>query len=113
MVFSHVKCLQHHAVEVGTLACSLAYADGDDTTEKYGHQADDDDSHQYVWCPWGSIVVLKFGMKPTVVDGLDIACLFESGVFVVNHTDDVVVIADNTQFASWQVSFIKGNAIEA
>ena len=113
MVFSHVKCLQHHAVEVGTLTSGIADTDSDDATEKYGDQTYYDNAHQHVWCPWGSIVVLTLRMKPTVIDGLYVTCLFESGVFVVNHTDDVVVIADNTQFASWQVSFIKGNAIEA
>ena len=57
--------------------------------------------------------MLQFRTEPTVVDGLYVASLFKTGVFLVNQIDNLVVIADDMQLASRNVDFVKGDAVDA
>ena len=41
-----------------------------------------------------------FRMEPLVVDALQVASLFQTGILVVNGIDDIHLVANNMQFAS-------------
>ena len=56
--------------------------------------------------------MLTLRMEPAVVDGLDIASLFETGELLVDEVDDFMVVANDAQLTSREVNFVEGNVVD-
>ena len=52
-------------------------------------------------------------MEPSVVDALQVACLFEAGVLVVNDVDEVAVVTNDAQFARRNFCIVEHEAVDA
>ena len=59
------------------------------------------------------VVMLAFGMEPVVVDLLQLAGLLQSGILVVDDVDQLLVVADDSQFAGRDVNLVECYAVEA
>ena len=58
------------------------------------------------------VVVLALGMEPVVVDLLQLTGLFQSGVLVVDDVNQLLVVADDSQFAGRDVNLVECYAVE-
>ena len=51
-------------------------------------------------------------MEPAVIDGLQLASLFQTGVLVVDEVHQLLVVADDTQFTGRDVDVVEGDVVE-
>ena len=51
-------------------------------------------------------------VKPLVADDFEFTVLLQTGVFVVNDVDQLLVVADDTEFTSRDVCLVEGDTVK-
>ena len=113
IIVTHAQGLRHHVVDILALVDSLLYTDTDQTAQQKCNQSDDNGTHDDIDGDGRCVIMLSFRVEPFVVDLLQLSCLFQTGIFVIDGINEVLVITYQSQFAWWDICHLGHQILES
>ena len=111
-VVAHVDGLRHHVVEVDGLSDGCLYTGADQAAHGEDHKCKDGRTNDEYEGDGRRVVVDALRVEPFVAQLGDLSCLVQTGELIVNHVDEVFVIADEAQLPRGDVGVVGGQTVK-